>query len=175
MPREPPVTSAVFPARLLSMGRPFCGRLSALSILSLTPRPPDASYMWKQRLGSVLQSAHIEKRGAFMLRLAAVASILMLVAGQDKSFDSRLTALAQDKPDKQEKPAAAPKEDAEEFVAAKKGDLTPLYELEATYEASESAEVKLKLEAYQGDLTIQKVAAAGEQVKKGDVLLALDR
>lgn len=90
-----------------------------------------------------------------MLRLAAVASVLMLAAVQEKP--------------------APPKDDAEDLVAAKKGNLIPLFELDATYEALESAEVKLKLEAYQGELTVQKVAAAGDLVKKGDVLLALDR
>src|SRR5689334_20053753 len=93
-----------------------------------------------------------------MLRLAAVASILILAVPQDK----------------QDKPAPA-KEEAEEAVAAEKGNLTPVYELEATYEATETAEVKLRLEAYQGELSVQKVAAAGDLVKKGDVLLALDR
>jgi multidrug resistance efflux pump len=90
-----------------------------------------------------------------MLRLAAVASILLFAAPQDK-------------------PAPA-KEEGEEPVAAEKGNLTPVYELEATYEATDTFEVKLRLEAYQGELTVQKVAAAGELVKKGDLLLALDR
>ncbi|MBV8880921.1 MAG: hypothetical protein JO332_13200, partial [Planctomycetaceae bacterium] len=90
-----------------------------------------------------------------MLRLAAVASILLLAATQDKP--------------------AAPKEEPEELVAAQKGNLTPVYELDATYEAVDSAEVKLKPEAYQGELVVQKVVAAGELVKKGDLLLALDR
>jgi multidrug resistance efflux pump len=98
-----------------------------------------------------------------MLRLAAVASILLLAAFQDKPQDKA-----------QEKPAPA-KEEAEDLVAAEKGTLTPVFELEATYESLESAEVKLRLEAYQGDLTLQKVAAAGDVVKKGDVLLTLDR
>ncbi|HVR82672.1 MAG TPA: hypothetical protein VMU54_00085, partial [Planctomycetota bacterium] len=61
------------------------------------------------------------------------------------------------------------------LVAAEKGNLTPVYELEATYESVESAEVKLRLEVYQGELILQKVAAAGDLVKKGDVLLSLDR
>jgi multidrug resistance efflux pump len=76
-------------------------------------------------------------------------------------------APAQDKP----KPA----DEAEETVAARKGNLTPVYELEATYEAVESAELKLKLDAFQGELTILKVAAAGEFVKKGDLLFSLDK
>jgi len=96
-----------------------------------------------------------------MLRLAAVAWILIL-------------SVPQEKPDKQEKAAPA-KEEAEEAVAAEKGNLTPVYELEATYEPTESAEVKIRPEAYQGELTVLKVAAAGELVKKGDLLLSLDR
>ncbi len=73
----------------------------------------------------------------------------------------------------QEKPK--PADDAEETVAARKGNLTPVYELEATYEAAESAELKLKLDAFQGELTILKVAAAGEIVQKGDLLFSLDK
>jgi multidrug resistance efflux pump len=70
---------------------------------------------------------------------------------------------------------AKPADDAEETVAARKGNLTPVFELDAVYEALDSAELKLKLEAYQGELTVLKVVAAGEAVKKGDVVLALDR
>src|SRR5688572_11986193 len=70
---------------------------------------------------------------------------------------------------------AKPADDAEETVAAQKGNLTPVYELDATYEAIESAELKLRLDAYQGDLTVLKVAAAGEFVKKGDLLFSLDK
>jgi len=89
-----------------------------------------------------------------MLRLAAVASILVLAASQDKPL--------------------APKEEGEELVAALKGNLTPVFELDATYESVESAEVKLRFDAYQGELTVQKVVPAGEVVKKGDLLLTLD-
>ena len=70
---------------------------------------------------------------------------------------------------------AKPADDAEETVAAQKGNLTPVYELDATYEAIESAELKLRLDAYQGDLTVLKVASAGEFVKKGDLLFSLDK
>lgn len=94
-----------------------------------------------------------------MLRLAAVASILICATVQDKPAPTK------------DKPA----EEAEETVAAQKGDLTPVYEFEATFEAIESAEVKIRLEAYQGDLTVQTVATAGEPVKKGDLLLGLDK
>lgn len=88
-----------------------------------------------------------------MLHLAALALILF--------------AAPQDKP--------KPVDEAEETVAARKGNLTPLFELEAFYEPLESAELKLKLEAYQGELTVLKAVAAGEPVKKGDVVLSLDK
>jgi HlyD family secretion protein len=64
---------------------------------------------------------------------------------------------------------------AEETVAAQKGNLTPVYELEAVYEPIDSAELKLKLEAFQGELTVLKVLASGESVKKGDLVLSLDK
>ena len=73
----------------------------------------------------------------------------------------------------QEKAKAA--DDAEETVAAKKGNLTPVYELEAVYEPVDSAELKLKLEAFQGELTVLKVLVAGESVKKGDLVFSLDK
>lgn len=95
-----------------------------------------------------------------MLRLAALASLLLLAAAP------------QDKPQDKPKPAA---EEGDETVAARKGSLTPVYELEAVYEAVDSAEFKLKLEGYQGELTVVKAAPAGELVKKGDVLFALDK
>jgi len=88
-----------------------------------------------------------------MLHLAALASLLLAAPLQEKK----------------------PGDDGEETVAAQKGNLTPVFELEAIYEALESAELKLRLEAYQGDLTVLKVAAAGESVKKGDLLFSLDR
>jgi multidrug resistance efflux pump len=91
-----------------------------------------------------------------MLRLAALASLILAIP-----------AAAQDKP----KPA----EDGEETVAARRGNLTPVFELEAVYEALDTAELKLKLEAYQGELTVLKAAAAGVIVKKGDLLLSLDK
>lgn len=89
-----------------------------------------------------------------MLHLAALASLLLAVPSQDK---------------------AKPPDDGEETVAAQKGNLTPVFELEAIYEALESAELKLRLEAYQGDLTVLKIAPAGESVKKGDLLFSLDK
>ncbi len=95
-----------------------------------------------------------------MLRAAALASILLLPAAQEKT------------PPSKEKP---PAEEAEESVASLKGNLTPVFELEATYEAVESAEFKVRPEAYQGELTVVKIVPAGELVKKGDLLLGFDR
>ena len=89
-----------------------------------------------------------------MLHLAAVATMLFAQAAAPQ--------------------AAKPADDGEETVAALKGNLTPVYELEAIYEALESAEFKLRLDAYQGELTVVKVAAAGDTVKKGDLLFSLD-
>jgi len=89
-----------------------------------------------------------------MLHLAAVVALLMAAPQQDKP---------------------KPGDDAEETVAAQKGNLTPVFELEAVYEAVESAELKLRLEAYQGELTLLKIAAAGETVKKGDLLFSIDK
>jgi HlyD family secretion protein len=89
-----------------------------------------------------------------MLHLAALVALLLAGPQQDKP---------------------KPGDDAEETVAAQKGNLTPVFELEATYEPVESAELKLRLEAYQGELTLLKIAAAGENVKKGDLLFSLDK
>jgi HlyD family secretion protein len=107
--------------------------------------------MWKERARRVLQFPLFEREDS-MLHFAALALVLFSAP--------------------QDKPKA---DDGEDTVAARKGNLTPVYELEAFYEAVESAELKLKLEGYQGELTVLKVVAAGETVKKGDVVLALDR
>ncbi len=68
-------------------------------------------------------------------------------------------------------------EKADEFDThvAKKGTLTPVLELDAAYEAVESLEVRLRFESTSVDAALQRVAAHGEAVKKGDILLALDR
>jgi HlyD family secretion protein len=85
-----------------------------------------------------------------------------------QSFDSRLTALAQDK---QEKPAPPPEE---EIVTVHKGNLVPTLELETTFESVESLEYKPRMETWQGEMTLLKVLPAGTAVRKGDVVLALD-
>ena len=64
---------------------------------------------------------------------------------------------------------------AEETVVVQKGTLTPTLELDATFESIESAEFKLRMEAWQGEMTLLKAAAQGQPVRKGDPILALDR
>jgi HlyD family secretion protein len=98
-----------------------------------------------------------------MLLVAALLALLV----QDKSFDSGLRALAQDKP-------AAPGAE-EETHAVKKGSLTPVFELEATFEAAEAFELRLRFESGAVEASLLKVAPHGAAVKKGDILLALDR
>src|SRR5688572_2045553 len=73
------------------------------------------------------------------------------------------------KPPAQEPPAA------EETHAVQKANLTPVYELDGVYESVEIADFKARLEAYQGELTIVKIAGHGEPVKKGDPILTIDR
>lgn len=67
----------------------------------------------------------------------------------------------------QEKPA-------EETHVVKKGALTPVYELDATYEAAEIHELRLRFESGSVEAPLLRVAAHGAAVKKGDVLLDLD-
>jgi multidrug efflux pump subunit AcrA (membrane-fusion protein) len=105
--------------------------------------------MWKERVRSVLQFPHFDREDP-MLHLAVLVFALC-------------GALQENKPD------------ADETVAARKGNLTPLFELEAVYEPVDLAELRLKLEAYQGELTVLRAAAAGESVRKGDVVFSLDR
>lgn len=88
--------------------------------------------------------------------LALVA--LQVAAPQDKDKEK----------DKQEKPA-------EETHTVQKGALVPKLEIDATFEPSDSAEVRLKPEAWQGEMVLLKAAAHGEIVKKGDALLTFDR
>ncbi|HEX7897892.1 MAG TPA: hypothetical protein VF950_09040 [Planctomycetota bacterium] len=73
-----------------------------------------------------------------------------------------LALLSQDKP-------------AEEIHAVKKGALTPVFELDATYEAAEAFELRLRFESGAVEAPLLEVAPHGAGVKKGDVLLSLDR
>jgi multidrug efflux pump subunit AcrA (membrane-fusion protein) len=72
----------------------------------------------------------------------------------------------------QDKPAPAAEE---EVVAAQKGNLTPTLELDVTFESIETAEIKPRMETYQGELMVVKLASAGQAVKKGEPVLVLDR
>lgn len=64
-------------------------------------------------------------------------------------------------------------DDAKDTFTVRKTNLTPVIELEAAFEPAEKAEVRLRLEVYQGDLTIDSVVPHGQLVKRGDVLLSL--
>jgi len=67
----------------------------------------------------------------------------------------------------------APKAESETH-AVEKGTLTLTFDADGTFEAIEPYELKLKFEAFQGDLTIQAIAANGATVKKGDEVLRID-
>jgi multidrug efflux pump subunit AcrA (membrane-fusion protein) len=67
--------------------------------------------------------------------------------------------------------------DDEEFNThlAKKGALTPVLELDASYESVDTLEVRLRFDSGAVDAALKSVAPHGKAVKKGDILLALDR
>ncbi len=69
----------------------------------------------------------------------------------------------------------APEPAADESVAAVRGDLTPVFELEGHYEPVESREFKAQFEAFAGELLVTAAAGHGAAVKKGDLLLSVDR
>ena len=75
----------------------------------------------------------------------------------------------------QDKPAPAPAAPPdEEIVAAQKGALVPTLELETTFESLDILEYKPRMDTWQGEMVIQKIAPAGASVRKGEVVLALD-
>ncbi len=59
--------------------------------------------------------------------------------------------------------------------AVKKGSVVPALELDAGYESVDTLEVRLRFDSGAVDAALKSVAAHGKAVKKGDVLLALDR
>lgn len=69
----------------------------------------------------------------------------------------------------------APEPAADEIIAAVRGDLTPVFELEGHYEPVESREFKAHFEAFTGELQVTAAAAHGAAVKKGDLILSVDR
>ena len=70
-------------------------------------------------------------------------------------------------------PLQADAEDARHVV--RRGALTPVYTLDALFEPARRAELRIQPDRYQGDLRIEAVAAHGQEVRQGDVLLAVDR
>lgn len=75
----------------------------------------------------------------------------------------------QDGQDQKEAPAAT------QEYEVKKGSIVPTLDLDATFESRQSFEVKLNFEAYQGELTLTKIAAMGEAVKKDQPIFEMDR
>jgi multidrug efflux pump subunit AcrA (membrane-fusion protein) len=65
-------------------------------------------------------------------------------------------------------------EPAEELHVVRKGNLVPSCELEGTFEAEESAEFRVRTEAYSGEAVLARVLPAGAAARKGDEVLALD-
>ncbi len=69
----------------------------------------------------------------------------------------------------------APKEEEKEKLhTVEKGRLTPKLELEATFEPARTSEVRLRFDAYQGEMKILSVASHAGPVRKGDTLLSID-
>ena len=56
----------------------------------------------------------------------------------------------------------------------KRGELPVKFESSGYFEAADPTEIRLRLKAYVGDLTISAIAGNGSAVKKGDVLLEID-
>lgn len=56
----------------------------------------------------------------------------------------------------------------------KKGNLVPTLEIDGAFEAAEPAEIRLRLEAYHGELTVLRAAAHGQSVRKDEPVLELD-
>lgn len=61
-----------------------------------------------------------------------------------------------------------------EPTVVKRGSIDAIVELDGYFEAVDPFEVRVRPEAYQGDLKVLSAAAQGSAVRKGDVLLQLD-
>jgi multidrug resistance efflux pump len=81
-----------------------------------------------------------------------------------------LALLPQDPP----KPPADKPPAPEELHEVRRGTIAPTIELEATFESPEAVEIRLRPESFSGELKVLKVAAAGEAVKHGTIVLAID-
>jgi HlyD family secretion protein len=66
-------------------------------------------------------------------------------------------------------------QDKEETHVVQKRDLTPVFELEASFEAGEIHEARLRFESGTVEAALVRVAPHGGLVKKGDALLVLER
>lgn len=68
-------------------------------------------------------------------------------------------------------PATQP---AGQTTAITRGSLSMVIDAQGAFDPVDPFEVRLKLKAYQGELTITSIAANGAAVKKGDLLLQID-
>jgi multidrug resistance efflux pump len=94
--------------------------------------------------------------------MLTIATLLLLAAPQDPSSAPSRGA-------SEGKPQAGP-----ETRPARRGFLTPAFELDAVLESAERFEAKLQFESYAGELVVRAAAAHGAAAKKDDVLLALE-
>src|SRR5262245_46512779 len=69
---------------------------------------------------------------------------------------------------------AQPQEKLGESAIAKKTNLRIEFTLDGMFEPSERHAIQVKLEAYQGELLVSKIASHGQAVKQGDVILVVD-
>jgi multidrug resistance efflux pump len=66
------------------------------------------------------------------------------------------------------------KEQKDETSAVKRGEISTVIDIDGYFEPTESYDVRIRPEAYQGDLKVLSAVAPGTMVKKGDKLLDVD-
>ena len=71
-------------------------------------------------------------------------------------------------------PADESKGAKDETTAVKRGDISTSIEFDGYFEPTEFHEVRLRPQAYQGDLLVAAAAASGSTVKRGETLLQVD-
>ena len=128
---------------------------------------------WRLRLGLTIASSRGTLNralfGDFILKAFSIFVLAgVLSAGSGLSLaDSATpgTRLAATQPTTTTVPSTTP---------VKRGDLPLKFEATGYFEAVDPVEIRLRLKAYVGDLTINAIATSGASVKKGDVLLEID-
>ncbi len=71
-------------------------------------------------------------------------------------------------------PAEETKGSKDETTAVKRGEISTTIEFEGYFEPIEFHEIRLRPQAYQGDLLVASAAASGATVKRGETLLQVD-